>query len=194
MYGKDDGRRKAKVERNLFGKTKKNIKTRSKPLIKNIKEAFANVPYPKDENLISTPEHRAECEECEELYNFFVGKTWEEMLDEKSYDWLDNAQSFFLPLAWQYYLPAYLIQRINEESFTSFYFQPNEDPELVEFEENRIKLLTSRQCDVIIEYLKIADEIGRGIILYEEYKISETLNYWKENYRNALAKEQNLNE
>ncbi|MCY7374561.1 MAG: hypothetical protein LH472_01130 [Pyrinomonadaceae bacterium] len=169
-------------------------RNRSKPLIENIKEAFLNVPYSGDGNLVSTPKHRAECEECQGIYNYFVGKTWEETLDKKYYDWLDHGQSFFLPLAWQYYLPAYLIQRINGESFSTLYFLPNEDPELVEFEENRINLLTSRQCDVIIEYLKIPDELGQGLVIYEEYKILETLNYWKENYRNALAKEQNTNE
>lgn len=183
---------KLKLKETYLQRLKKITQTRSKPLIENIKEVFANVPYPKDENLISTPEHRTECEECQELYNFFVSKTWKETLDKKSYGWLDNAQSFFLPLAWQYYLPAYLIQRIRGKSFSSLYFQPNEDPELVEFEENRVKLLTSRQCDVIIEYLKIADELGQGLIIYEEYEISKTLNYWRENYRNALAKEQNL--
>ena len=165
-------------------------KARSNPLIENIKEAFADVPYPGNENLISTAEHRAMCDECQGLYNFFVGKTWQETLDKKSDGWLDHGQSFFLPLAWQYYLPAYLIQRISEKHFPSLYFQPNEDPELIEFEENRIQLLTSWQCDVIVDYLEIADELGQGLITYEEYKILETLNYWKENYRNALAKEQ----
>ncbi len=169
-------------------------KTLSAPLIENIKEAFANLPYPNDENLISTSEHRAKCAECRGLYNFFVGKTWQETLDAESYGWLSHAQSFFLPLAWQYYLPAYLIQIINDKSFPTLYFRRDEDPELVEFEENRIKLLTSWQCDVIIEYLEIADELGQGLIIYEEYEISKTLNYWKENYRKALAKEQNLNE
>ncbi|MCY7345616.1 MAG: hypothetical protein LH614_05280 [Pyrinomonadaceae bacterium] len=169
-------------------------RTRSKPLIKNIKEAFLNVPYPGDENLVSTPEHRAECEECEGIYSYFVGKTWEKTLDKKSYDWLGHGQSFFLPLAWQYYLAAYLIQRVSKELFPTLYFLPNEDPELIEFEENRINLLTSRQCDVIIKYLKIADELGQGLVIYEEYEISKTLSYWKENYRKALAKEQNLNE
>lgn len=168
-------------------------KTHSKPLIENIEKAFANVSYPGDENLISTPEHRAMCDECEGIYNFFVGKTWQETLDEKSDSWLDLGQSFFLPLAWQYYLPAHLIHNINDELFSSFYFRPEEDPELFEFESNRIELLNSRQCDVIIEYLEIADELGKIDMFYEEENL-KALNYWKENYRNALAKEQNTNE
>ena len=179
-----------KLKQIYLRRLKKITKARSKFLVENINNAFANVPYPKDENLISSPEHRAECEECQGLYDFFVGKTWEKTLGEKSFGWLSHAQSFFLPPAWQYYLQAYLIQLINQKDFSaSLYFQPNDDPELNDFEESRVKLLTSWQCDVIIEHLEIADELWRGIDNYEEEKNQRALIFWKENYRKALAKE-----
>jgi len=169
-------------------------KHRSEPLIERIKNAFAGVVYPGNENIVSTSEHRAECEECQEIYDFFVSKTWEEILDEEESDnWLGYGQSFFEPLAWQYYLPAYLIKEINEDSFSSFYFAPNDDPELENFEENRLKLLTSRQCWVIVEFLEISRELSKGIYSWVEDDDLVALAYWTENYKNALVREQNLN-
>ncbi|MGI8788608.1 MAG: DUF6714 family protein [Pyrinomonadaceae bacterium] len=184
---------KLKLKKVYSQRLRKIAKARSEPLIENIKEAFAGIPYPKDENLISTPEHRAECDECQEIYHFFVGKTWKETLNKESSGLLSHARSFFLPLAWQYYLPAYLIRLIRKNSFISSDLEPNEEPELTDWEKNRIKLLTSRQCNVIIKYLKIANELWQGDD-YREARTLKALDYWKENYRNALAKEQNLNE
>jgi hypothetical protein len=48
--------------------------------IAETKNAFANNKYPGDENLISSSEHLAECEECRGYYEFFVGKTWQDCL------------------------------------------------------------------------------------------------------------------
>ena len=101
--------------------------TRAQSLIEEIKEAFGNLAYPGDENLIASAEHRAECEEWQKLFDFFVGKRWENCLNKKSYRKLDAGQSFFKPLAWRYYLPAFLIQNINRENFSSFYFTPEKN-------------------------------------------------------------------
>lgn len=43
--------------------------------IKEVEKAFAANIYPGDENLVSTAEHRAECEECRNLYESVIGKT-----------------------------------------------------------------------------------------------------------------------
>jgi hypothetical protein len=179
-----------KLKQIYLRRLKKITKARSDGLIGNIKEAFANVLYPGNENLISTPEHRASCGECQKLYDYFVGKTWEETLDEKSFGWLSHAKSFFLPLAWKYYLPAFLIQLINQQQFfAEHHFLPTENPELLIWREERVDILTSWQCDVIIEYLEIADELWREIDDYKEEHNQKALNFWKENYRKALAKE-----
>lgn len=184
---------KEKLEQIYLERLRAVKKNQSETLIARIKDAFAEVSYPSDENLVSTPEHRAECDECEDIYNFFVGKSWEEALRKDSDGWLNYGQSFFEPLAWRYYLPAFLIQEINEDSFSSFYFAPNDDPKLENLEENRIKLLTSWQCSVIVDFLEISNELSEGIHRWVEDDNLVALSYWKENYRKALAKEQNLN-
>ena len=169
------------------------VKTRSKLLIENIKESFADVSRPANDNLISYSEHRAQCGECETLYNFFDGKTWQETLNKESYGWLSQAQSFFLPLAWQYFLQAFLIQLTNQKQFyAEFHLLPTENPVLFDWQEERIRLLTSWQGDVIIEYLEIAEQLWQGIDEYKEKDILKALIYWKENYQKAVAKEQNF--
>ena len=67
-----------KLKQFYLRKLDKSVKTRSKFLIENIKESFADVSRPDNDNLISSAEHRAQCVECQNLYNFFVGKNWEE--------------------------------------------------------------------------------------------------------------------
>src|SRR5438128_1138848 len=98
------------LKKSYLRKLDKFVKTHSKSLIGNIIDAFADVSYPNEENLIGSPEHRAECQECQNLHNFFVGKIWKETVDENSYGWLSQAQSCFSPSAWQYFLQAFLIQ------------------------------------------------------------------------------------
>jgi hypothetical protein len=175
-----------------------------KHFIDETKNAFANNKYPGDENLISFPEHLAQCEECREYYEFFVGKTWQDCLIIDSYKKLSGGQSFFKPLAWHYYLPAYLIQCIYHRNFSSFHFiKPDysedfeDSGEAVEFwnrfKQPRIDALTSKQCRIIIDYLEITVKTEE---LVDEFNLKYTqkaLIYWKENYQKALDKEQNLN-
>jgi hypothetical protein len=185
---------KRKLKRVYLRRLNKIIKTRSKSLIENIEEAFADVLRPDDDNLINSSEHRAQCGECETLHDFFAGKTWQETLDKKSYGWLSQAQSFFSSLAWQYFLQAFLIHLVNQKQFyAEFHLLPSENPELFSWQEERILLLTSWKCDVIIEYLEIAEQLWQGIDEYKEKDILKALIYWKENYQKAVAKEQNFN-
>lgn len=185
---------KRKAERIYSERLRRVKQNRSMILIERIKSAFAEVFYPGDENLIGTPEHRAECDECGDIYNFFVGKSWQEALRQDSNGWLGYGQSFFEPLAWQYYLPALLLREINEDSFSASYFAPNDDPQLDDFEDNRINLLTSRQCGVVVEFLEISNELSEGIHSWIEDDNLTALAYWQENYQKALTREQNLKE
>lgn len=166
--------------------------------------AFANNKYPGNENLISSPQHLAECEECRGYYEFFVGKTWQDCLITDSYKKLNGGQSFFKPLAWHYYLPAYLIQCIYQKSFSSFNFEkpdyskdfedPNEANEFWNrFEQPRIDALTSKQCRIIIDYLEITAKTQESVDEYFLENTQKALIYWKENYHKAIAKEQNSN-
>ena len=94
---------------------------------------------------------------------------------------------FFSPDGWQYYLPAYLIQRINLRIFSSLYFQPDDDPELEEYEAERINRLTDEQHKVLIAYLMVVlKEDSDSEYMYERNK--EAVDYWKDNRKKTAAR------
>lgn len=165
-------------------------------LIEKIKSAFSANKYPGDENLVATSEHRAECEECREIYEAIVGKTWQDCLDEKYYGKLCAGDSFFKPFAWHYYLPAYLIQSTERGKFSAFNFRPPdetefEDEEFVKFwkdwEQKRIDLLSAAQCQVIVDYLELTLEVWKGLENGFEDD-TKPLNFWKENCQNLYQR------
>jgi len=125
-------------------------------LEKRIHLAFRDVPYPGDDNLISTPEHRATCEECHDLYNRFRGIWWRDTLEDDFWHGsLDHAMSFFTASAWQYYLPAYLTHELRSSRFLSLYFGPADYPDLSQYERARTEILSVDQCAVIVDYLSL---------------------------------------
>jgi hypothetical protein len=156
-------------------------------LIERIKQVFANVPYPGDDNIISTPEHVAVCGECNGLYKALVGRQWTELIDDNdSSGHVSHAMSFFSSAGWQYYLPAYLIQSIMLRRFSSLYFQPRSDPELDEYWAGRISQLTGDQCRVLIAYLLVVlKEDSYSQYMYEKNK--EAVEHWKEIYQKIVA-------
>ncbi len=156
-------------------------------LIEDIKKAFSGNKYPGDENIVG-----CRCEECNEYYEFFVGRTWEECFAEESYGKVCGGQSFFKPLAWHYYLPAYLIQCIKHRWFRSSFefkeFVDEDIPELIKRQKEEIILLTAKQCKVIVDYLETALLAWQGIEKgFEDNE--KPLIFWKQNYQKALAKE-----
>jgi hypothetical protein len=131
--------------------------------IEKIKLAFAGVEYPGDDNLIADADHRAKCDECQLLYDRFRGVRWEQASD--NIQWLGHlahAKSFFTVAAWHYYLPAVLIQRYCRHAFSSSEFAPSTLPLLFEYERAREAILTSAQCSVLIEFMKVALAYFRG--------------------------------
>ncbi len=121
-------------------------------LTDRIREVFGDVPYPGDQNIISTPDHVQSCGECSLLYHALVGKRWTELSeDDSSSGYISHAMSFFTAAGWHHYLPAYLIQSINLRRFSSMYFGPRFNARWNE----RISRLTPRQCKTVIAYLLI---------------------------------------
>jgi hypothetical protein len=87
----------------------------SEDLIQTIKQAFADVSYPGDDNLTDSPYG----DEPAALVEDFKGKTdWHGLdatfLDQAPDGW-SSALSFFSDAALQFYLPAYLIADLNGE-------------------------------------------------------------------------------
>ena len=156
-------------------------------LIERIEDVFGDVPYPGDDDLISTPDHVKACEECGGLHKSLAGKTWREVCDNHELAGeLSHAMSFFSAAGWQYYLPAYLIQRVRHRAFSSSDFAPDNDPQLVEYWNRRIERLTVAQCGCVVAYLLIVRQENHGNS-YEMESDKEAVEYWKENYQKLLS-------
>ena len=159
-------------------------------LVERIKQVFADVPYPSDDNIIGTPEHVAVCDECSGLHRALAGRRWPELIeDEDASGHVGHAMSFFSAADGHYYLPAYLVQRINRKRFSSLHFSPRTDPELIEFWEDRVSRLTGDQCRAVIAYLLVVlreDASSR----YARERDREAAEHWKENYRKITSQNQ----
>ncbi len=159
-------------------------------LIDEIRRAFADVPYPGDDDIIATPAHVAACDECGGLRDALAGRTWPELIDDAgSSGHVGHAMSFFSPAGWQYYLPAYLIQSIKLGRFSSLYFRPRADPGLAEFWAERVSRLTADQCRAVVAFLLVVQKEDRSC-RYEDEHNQEAVDHWKDNYRKAAARSQ----
>ncbi len=159
-------------------------------LINRIKEAFADVPYPGDESIISTPDHILICEECRGLYKIFKGVRRGDTLEgEEWFDHLGYGMSFFSSSGWQYFLPAYLIQSIRHDDLSSLYFSIDSDGELTEYWENRAGQLSKEQCEVLVDYLSTVVELNRDYPYSLERDVA-ALEQWKERYQAIALRDQ----
>lgn len=166
-------------------------KRKSYGLIKEIKQVFSTGKYPENEFISGSAEINQDSWEFRECHEYFVGKKWEDCLDEKSYRKLIGGQSYFNTKAWHYYLPAYLIQSIKNKKFSFLHFKEFTDedlPEVIAWHKEKIQLLSSKQCKVVIQYLEITLEVWKDIEKGYEDDL-ETLKFWQKNYQNALLKE-----
>jgi aconitase B len=65
-------------------------------------------------------------------------------------------------------------------------------PELIEWQKEKVNLLTAEQCQIIVEYLEITLKVREGIEKgYQDD--TKTLNFWRENHQKTLTEAQNLN-
>jgi len=89
-------------------------------LISQIINAFKDIPYPGDENIVDNPSH---CPECKEVSRAFNKKHWKEVLLELKFSLMSFLKfpaiipdSFLLltSKAFQFYLPAFLIYCIDK--------------------------------------------------------------------------------
>ena len=140
-----------------------------------IREAFANVPYPGDDDLVG---HK--CEECKEVEARFKGQAWQEL----SSDTIDSyyfALSLFTPPAFRYYLPAFMIFTLeNLDSGSSavdttvFSLCPlDSDNDSFQFIRVRCDAITTRQKDVVRVFLRVVE--GHG---YQRDVASAFSSYW----------------
>jgi hypothetical protein len=158
--------------------------------IEKVKKAFAGVGYPNMEFFAGSAEHNRKCAECRELDACFTGKKWEDCLDDdEALRLLSAGHSLFHISVRHYFLPAYLIKLVKQARFSADYdFAQMLDDELIEWQKERISLLSSKQCEVIVKYLEITLKVWEGIENGYQDDVS-TLNFWKKNYQKARDRE-----
>lgn len=144
-------------------------------LKQQIEQAFADVPYPGDENIGADPYDW----ECAELNQHLRGKHWREIpRDLLQYHQHDLPS--FSPAGLQYYLPAYLLAALDNfvdvPDFTVYHVNP-EVGDLHDYWAKRFEGMTAAQKNAIrswLEYLR--DEMSRTIDL--KHVNAALNNYW----------------
>jgi hypothetical protein len=78
-------------------------------LKQTIAKAFADVPYPGDDNITRCPYH---CAECGRIAEYFRGREWTGQTAEELRKY-HVALSLFTPEAFHYFLPAFLLASLD---------------------------------------------------------------------------------
>ena len=132
-------------------------------LKKLIVEAFANVPYPGDDNITKCPYN---CSECRRIAVYFKGKsnTGCTAEDLRNYH---VALSLFTPEAFHFFLPGFMLASVDS------YERGDVIPDAIRFHFEyshemqghfavRMSKLTADQRHAIIEYLILMEKKGAG--------------------------------
>jgi hypothetical protein len=132
-------------------------------LKQTIETAFAEVPYPGDDNITRCPYH---CAECRRIADFFKGKTWPDLTLEglRAHH---VALSLFTPEAFHYFLPAFmLVSMVSYEKgdvipdAIRFHFEYS--AEMQGHFAVRMSRFTVEQRHAIIDYLDLMEHQGAG--------------------------------
>jgi hypothetical protein len=132
-------------------------------LKQTIETAFANVPYPGDDNITRCSYH---CAECRRIAEFFKSKTWSDLTleDLRAHH---VALSLFTPEAFHYFLPAFMLA-----SMVS-YEKGDVIPDAIRFHFEysaemqghfavRMSQFSMEQRYAIIDYLDLMERQGAG--------------------------------
>jgi hypothetical protein len=150
--------------------------------LQSIQDAFADTPYPGDNNLINYP---AQGDEPLEVREIFIGKKWQEITVEDIGVNYPAHLSFLSARGFCYYLPAYLsvlIADINELDVVldsivwGFVNREREDKHDLRWRQeqrNRFKNLTGHQIQVVEQTLRFVRE--RNPEYFEEEEIRQAV-------------------
>jgi hypothetical protein len=147
-------------------------------LIARIEAAFADLEHPGDESLL-----HSQCFDESDLEDFFGGIAWRDVPSEVIER--NNASlCFFSPIAFRYYLPAFLIwvlrnHRTSDSSTVSstlFNLDPDSG-DLREFTLSKFSCLTPPQRQAVTEFLRFMRDHSAGRV--DERAAIEALSYWE---------------
>jgi len=97
------------------------------------------------------------CFECEEIQDFFAGRPWTEFDDIPALRYHSDALHLFAPLAFVYYLPAFIRATLRDSKSADLI--PDTIVRTIELEfgnasRGRLELLTSSQRAVLAHFLR----------------------------------------
>ena len=126
-----------------------------------IKGAFADVPYPGDENLY---EGWQLDDDYDDVIRNLTGKHWRDLIPKRKPPQgrrtsLSKDMTFCSAAAWHFYLPAYLISEIMRGKIDLFPFEPERSERLKGYIEGRFGRLNTEQCAVLISFFHYADAL-----------------------------------
>ncbi len=137
------------------------------PLIREIREAFAECTPPSDAQLL-----HPDCMDDVDVLEFYGGVRWQDMTDEMVvYGYA--APTAFSPLAFRYYLPAYLIWTLNnldsaEHASESILLalDPGTSKEMLhDFRKSKFSLFTPAQIAVVKNFLwRVSEDRDLGAL------------------------------
>ena len=124
-----------------------------------IKTAFADVPYPGDDRITNHPG----CLECEDIQEFFRGKSWKDLKFPELYGW-HAALNMFTPSALHYFLPGFMtacLDHWNEADLIPAWILSlwlpagaDEEEKIVKCRLEKQSIFTARQRLTIVEFLR----------------------------------------
>ncbi|GEM_PF-3638572 len=146
-------------------------------LIEQIKEAFENVEYPGDMNLVENIQDF----ESHKMFQVLKGKDWRDITDDIAGDWRMSLP-LLTNMGFHYFLPAFMLASLGEDKYEVGTFlvyrlePPTDKSELAEFH-TRMGEFNKSQASAIYKYLKsIADYVEE---LDPNY-LKEALDFWKQ--------------
>jgi hypothetical protein len=151
-------------------------------LVKKIESAFADTPYPGDENLVNLYHNDVFCHECAEIKEIFKGKEWKTVAKETLARYYASL-SLFKPQAYRYYLPAFLIAPLqlielktadNLPPSIVFSLSPRHKEE--DYFQSRIRGFNAAQKSVITEFLEFYVQRTAD----SDKTLRKALRFWRE--------------
>ena len=126
-------------------------------IVEKIKLAWDGVPYPGDSNIFTPHSY-----DDEDITDYFRGTTWEGHSAESLRMHSSAISTFFTPIAFHYWLPAYLVAAIEDpeeldvglDSLISSLFPERDGSSFQAEQQERFALLTNEQKLAVISTLE----------------------------------------
>lgn len=125
-------------------------------VIRLIEDAWADVPYPGDENIFTPDSY-----DDEDIVNYFQGTTWRGH-DPVALRAHSSAFTFFTPAAFHYWLPAFMIAAIENPHEADVILDQIPQSLSNQYARERWTLFTKTQRNAVVAYLRFQIEAFGG--------------------------------